>query len=123
MGMAIMTNVVLTVFVGSQTEIFMSYPIGGSAGRFRESKLWVVAIVLEHVILGARWLIYAITPNVPAWVPKAKMQIGIEHETLLLTADQARVQSENRTTFDEQNSNRESRLTDVYKNSTRRVGV
>ena len=38
------------------------------------------------------WLIYAITPNVPAWVPKAKMQIGIEHETLLLTADQARVQ-------------------------------
>ena len=76
--MSVMTNAMLTGFVGSQTAAFFGqeeYERLSSSRRMLDPKLWMVAVLIEHCILCLRFAVFSVVPEVPGWIPKAKMQI------------------------------------------------
>ena len=75
---AVITNALLIGFVGSQMATWFDtsgYEAQNQEARKIDWRLWGVAVFIEHSILVLRFSIKTVVPQVPAWIPNAKMQM------------------------------------------------
>ena len=89
--MAVMTNAMLTGFVGSQTAAWLGedrYEEASSARRMLDPYLWMVAMLIEHCVLGLRFAVFSVVPEQPSWISKAKLQIDHTVTDRLMTDDE-----------------------------------
>ena len=92
--MAVMTNAMLTGFVGSQIAAWLGedrYEEVSSARRMLDPYLWMVAVLIEHCILGLRFAVFSVMPEQPSWIAKAKLQIEHTAKDRLMTDEEKRV--------------------------------
>jgi hypothetical protein len=92
--MAVMNNAMLTGFVGSQTAVWLGedrYEEMSSARRMLDPYLWMVAVLIEHCILGLRFAVFSVVPDQPSWIAKAKLQIEHTVQDRLMTDEEKRL--------------------------------
>ena len=92
--MAVMTNAMLTGFVGSQTAAWLGedrYEEVSSARRMLDPYLWMVAVLIEHCILGLRFAVFSVMPEQPSWIAKAKLQIEHAAKDRLMTDEEKQI--------------------------------
>lgn len=95
--MAVMTNAMLTGFVGSQTAAWLGedrYEEASSARRMLDPYLWMVAVLIEHCILGLRFAVFSVVPEQPTWVAKAKLQIEHTAKDRLMTDEERQLRKD-----------------------------
>ena len=73
-----MVNAGLTAFVGSQLD-----DTGGTfLTRIRRADLWMVAVLIEHAVLGCKFLVKVILPEEPEWVATSKAALEYRQELI-----------------------------------------
>ena len=73
-----MDNAGLTAFVGSQLD-----DTGGTfLTRIRRADLWMVAVLIEHAVLGCKFLVKVILPEEPEWVATSKAALEYRQELI-----------------------------------------
>jgi len=84
---SIMTNVLLSSFVGSQVSVGLlgKDPSLTQTERFMEVDIWVFAVSLEHAVLFFRLLIDVQFSNEPDWMENAKLKLHHNLKTRLQT--------------------------------------
>ena len=63
-----MVNAALTAFVGAQLD----ETNGTFTTRIRSYRLWMIAVLIEHAVLGCKALIQVVMPSEPDWVERAQ---------------------------------------------------
>ena len=101
--MAVMNNAMLTGFVGSQTAVWLGedrYEEMSSERRMLDPYLWMVAVLIEHCILGLRFAVFSVVPDQPSWIAKAKLQIEHTLDDRLMTDNEKKLKKQEvRNTF------------------------